>query len=252
MKPYKKLNLEPIEGTKYHFFYKLSQGLRAFVDFVGRLGSWAVLPLILFTCADAFLRKLGPAQIDLAEWASAFGMGWFFQSTLMQELEWHFHTILFALVLGFGYIHNTHVRVDVVRETLHFRKKAWLEFIGCTIFMIPFTVILGWFAVEYAYKSYEVNEVSASLVGLGHRWVIKSVLVVGMLMAFLAGVAVWLQTVIILFAPQGDQARFPLMTLDWPEEEGDKIEGKERIKLEDFPDDDVRGIATAENPKGGS
>ena len=34
----------------------------------------------------------------------------------------------------------------------------------------------------------------------------------------------------------GDQdQRFPLMTLEWPEEAGTKIEGKERIKLEDAP-----------------
>ena len=30
--------------------------------------------------------------------------------------------------------------------------------------------------------------------------------------------------------------RFPLMTLDWPEETGSRIEGKERVKLEDSMD----------------
>jgi hypothetical protein len=30
--------------------------------------------------------------------------------------------------------------------------------------------------------------------------------------------------------------RFKLMTLEWPEEAGTRIEGKERIKLEDTPD----------------
>ena len=35
--------------------------------------------------------------------------------------------MLFTLVLGYGYIWNTHVRVDLVRENLAFRKKAWLD-----------------------------------------------------------------------------------------------------------------------------
>jgi hypothetical protein len=35
-----------------------------------------------------------------------------------------------------------------------------------------------------------------------------------------------------LWGPQN--IRFPLMTLDWPEEEGEKLEGKERIKLEEL------------------
>ena len=42
----------------------------------------------------------------------------------------------------------------------------------------------------------------------------------------------WLQVAIVLWGPQN--IRFPLMTLEWPEEAGEKIEGKERIKLEDL------------------
>jgi hypothetical protein len=124
------------------------------------------------------------------------------------------------------------VRVDLVRETLAFRKKAWLELAGLTFFMIPYCLTVIWFASIYAYDSYMISEISASQVGLSHRWVIKSVLVFGMIVAALSGVAVWLQVAIVLWGPQN--IRFPLMTLDWPEEEGEKLEGKERIKLEEL------------------
>jgi cytoskeletal protein RodZ len=67
-------------------------------------------------------------------------------------------------------------------------------------------------------------------VGLSHRWFIKSVLVIGLAVAVIAGIAAWLQVVTILWGPQ--QLRFPLMTLDWPETE-QKIEGKTRVRLED-------------------
>jgi hypothetical protein len=69
-----------------------------------------------------------------------------------------------------------------------------------------------------------------STVGLGHRWIIKTVLIIGLTVAVIAGIAAWLQVVTILWGPQG--LRFPLMTLDWPETE-QKIEGKTRVKLED-------------------
>ena len=42
----------------------------------------------------------------------------------------------------------------------------------------------------------------------------------------------WLQVAMVLWGPQN--IRFPLMTLEWPEEAGEKIEGKERIKLEEL------------------
>jgi TRAP-type mannitol/chloroaromatic compound transport system permease small subunit len=206
---------------------KISDALRSFVDFVGRWGGWLIIPLVIITVFDVTARKLVWVQIWLVE-----NFGRIFESTLLQELEWHVHTALFALVLGYGYIWNTHVRVDLIRETLAFRKKAWLEFIGLTCFMIPYTLTVIWFAWIYAYDSFMINEISASQVGLSHRWIIKSVLVFGLVVAALSGLAVLLQVAIVLWGPQN--IRFPLMTLEWPEEEGEKIEGKERIKLEDL------------------
>lgn len=208
---------------------RVSEALRKFVDLVGRGASWLFVPLILITVFDVVARKLIWIQIWLVD---TFGR--IFESTLLQELEWHFHTGLFALVLGYGYIWNSHVRVDLVRESLSFRKKAWLEFFGLTFFLLPYCCIVIWFALGYAYSSYEIGEISASQVGLSHRWAIKSVLVIGLIFAALAGIAVWLQVVILLWGPQ--DVRFKLMTLDWPEEEGTYIEGKKRIELEETDD----------------
>jgi TRAP-type mannitol/chloroaromatic compound transport system permease small subunit len=204
---------------------RVSDALRSFVDITGRCASWLIVPLVIITVFDVTVRKMVWMQIWLVE-----HFGRIFQSTLLQELEWHFHTALFTLVLGYGYIWNTHVRVDLVRETLAFRKKAWLEFFGLTFFMIPYCLIVIWFASIYAYDSWAINEISASQVGLTHRWIIKSVLVFGLVVAALSGVAVWLQVAIVLWGPQN--IRFPLMTLEWPEEAGTRIEGKERIDLE--------------------
>lgn len=216
---------------------RVSERLRRFVDFTGRWGSWLVMPMVLFTIIDVVGRKIHwlddkgiqhGMQVFLV---STFGR--IFESTMLQELEWHFHAGLFALVLGYGYIHNTHVRVDLIRERLVLRKKAWLELIGISVFLVPFTLTILWFAIGYAHGSFLMNEQSTSTVGLTHRWIIKSVLVVGLLMVLAAGIAVWLQAVLVLF---GDPARrFPLMTLEWPEEDS-KIEGKERVRLEDAMD----------------
>jgi len=215
------------------FALRLSERLRRFVDFTGRWGSWLVMPMVLFTVLDIVARKIHWLDDDGIQhglqvfMVSTFGR--LFESTMLQELEWHFHAALFALVLGYGYIYNTHVRVDLIRERLVLRKKAWLELVGISVFLIPFTVTILWFAIGYAYGSFGMNEQSTSTVGLTHRWIIKSVLVFGLITVVVAGISVWLQVVLVLF---GDPARrFPLMTLEWPEEDV-KVEGKERVKLE--------------------
>lgn len=213
---------------------RIAERLRGVVEFVGRWAAWLSLPVIIVTCIDVIGRKSRYVDRDgithsLQLWL-ANNVSRFFESTVLQELEWHFHAALFALVLGYGVVYNTHVRIDLIRDSLEFRKKAWLELAGLTFFMLPYCAVVIWFAIDYVIGSYTVGEGSASTVGLTHRWIIKAVLVIGLLVAMLSGIAAWLQVATILWGPQG--VRFRLMTLDWPEEE-QKIEGKTRVRLED-------------------
>ena len=225
------------------FILRLSEGLRRFVDMVGRFGSWFLIPLVLITVFDLGLRKTGEVQLWLIENVSAI-----FGSTLLQELEWHAHTVLFTLVLGYGYIWNSHVRVDLIRENLEFRTKAWLELIGLTFFLVPYLCVIAYFAYIYAYDSWAIGEISASLVGLSHRWIIKSFLFLGIIVAIIAGLSVWLQVAIALFGPS--HHRFPLMTIEWPEETDTKIEGKARLDLSKAEDAlAVRAKAASEKAK---
>jgi hypothetical protein len=80
---------------------------------------------------------------------------------------------------------------------------------------------------------------------VSHRWIIKSVLAFGLIVAVVAGIAVWLQMAIVLFGPK--HHRFPLMTLEWPEESGTMVEGKERLDLDKA--EDVLEVRAAEQKK---
>jgi len=189
---------------------KFSQNLSHFVNRVGKLSTFFIIPLVLITMWDVICRKLVWVQIWLVE-----NLGRIFESTLLQELEWHFHTALFLMVLGYGFTHNRHVRVDFIRENLKFRTKVWIDFLGTSILMLPWICVLIYFSFIYVRESFIINEVSASLVGLSHRWVIKSFLIAGFLLSLLSGIAVWLQTFILLFGSR--DYRLNPMTIDLPE-----------------------------------
>ena len=195
----------------------------------GTIGKWAtlfMLPMVGITVWDVFQRKtmkfvgdimLDQGWLDARNWMYGNLLEWLpFRSTLLQELEWHFHVANFALVLGYGYIYNRHVRVDLVREKLSFRNQAWVEFIGVSLFMIPFCLIVAYFSVDYVASAFATNEQSSSLVGLSHRWAIKSILVFGLLLAAVAGFAVWLQVAFALFGPRNYQ--FPCYVIENDEE----------------------------------
>lgn len=219
------------------FALRMSTMLGKLVGTIGKWGTLFLIPMILITVWDVLQRKimkfvgdimLAQGWIDARDWMYSHFLGALpFQSTLLQELEWHFHVATFALVLGYGYIYNRHVRVDLIREKLAFRKQAWIELVGVSLFMIPYCLIVGWFSIDYAYDAYLTNEQSASLVGLSHRWAIKSILVFGLGVAVFAGFAVWLQVAFALFGPRED--KFPLYVIEHEEEKLAKREMLDNI-----------------------
>ena len=215
-----------MRGSRLQVLVDTSLKLRSFVEWIGTAAALLFIPVVVITVWDVVARKL--------IWIQQFMMATFgnlFSSTILQELEWHFHTALFALVFGYGFARNSHVRVDLVRARLTSRKQAWIEFLGTTIFAIPFGIVIVYFGYRFALQSYVTNEVSVSMIGLTHRWIIKTIFGLGLVVSLVATIAVWLQSVVVLFASR--ELRFELMTLEWPEEMGGGVEGYRRLDLGD-------------------
>lgn len=152
--------------------------LRALVTGIGRLVGWLLIVLMGVTIFDVITRRF-------------FVLG----STQLQELEWHIHTVIFALALGYAYLRNDHVRIELVYGRLRRRSRLWIEIAGICLFLMPFTGVTLYYGTQFAYSAFLSGEASPSPVGLPHRWVIKSVLPLGLLVLLLAAVAVLLRCV---------------------------------------------------------
>lgn len=163
---------------------KISHGLDSVVSKIGRIAAWAGLLLIAVTLFDVVTRRF-------------LVLG----STKLQELEWHLHVVLFAFVLGYAYLKDSHVRIDLVRERLSPRARWWIELVGCVLFLIPYCALVIYFSYDFALRSFDVNEISASATGLSHRWVIKAAIPLGFGLLALAGIAVLLRKIVQLFGP---------------------------------------------------
>ena len=163
-------------------FY-LSLGIEGLVKFFGKLGAWLSLPLIFIIIFDIITRRF-------------FILG----STKLQEMEWHLHSAIFLLALGFAYIRNSHVRIEIVREMYPSLLKAIFEILGVLFFLIPYTLMIIYYGIDFVYRSFNLNEVSAALTGLSHRWIIKSFIPLGMLLLLLAGLSILIKNVIFIVA----------------------------------------------------
>ena len=102
-------------------------------------------------------------------------------STRLQELEWHFHAMLFLTWIGYAYVKDSHVRIDIVTGGLSARKQAWLELFGCIVFALPYLLMALPYAHAFFMTSFFQNEGSPAPNGLPMRWIIKGVPVLRLL-----------------------------------------------------------------------
>ena len=89
------------------------------------------------------------------------------------ELEWHLFGILFLLSAAYTWKHDRHVRVDLFYEKYSEQKKAWINFIGTLIFVVPWCVLVIHCSLDYAINSLSFRESSPNPNGLPARYIIK-------------------------------------------------------------------------------
>lgn len=193
---------------------------------IGKIGSWFILPLIGIIMFDVITRKIDFFRILLAE----ANIAWF-NPNIFQDSEWHLHAILLFTSFGYGYLMNSHVRVDIFRELLVKRKQAWIEFIGLTLMAIPYLLIITYFAYTFVALSFSQGEGSESLTGIGMRYIIKSVMVFGFLSLLAALLATWLRLFVFLFGDDDvrKKARDVIAVFAHSDEDDDEV----RIVLDD-------------------
>lgn len=107
-------------------------------------------------------------------------------STFLQFIEWEAFTLLILLTIGFAYVRDQHVRVDILRENLGRRTRAVIELIGLAVFIVPLCAIVFWYGTDYVVSAYQDGERSALTMFRPLKWVIKASLPSGMLLLLLA------------------------------------------------------------------
>ena len=217
----------------------VARGLDSFARAVGKTIGWIMLPLIFVIMFDVITRKLDYTRLLFAGYTAESGVS---VSTILQDLEWHFHGALLLLTFGFGYLANAHVRVDVFRELLQRRGQAKLELAGLIICAIPFLCLMIYYSFDMALLSYHQGEGSESLTGIGERWIIKSMMVIGFVVAMLAVITTLIRLIAYLF---GDEASHleALNTLEIFTDDHEELE-KARQEAE-------RALAESLRPGGG-
>lgn len=125
------------------------------------VAAWTFIPELVFVRATDILSRQLFRQPP---------SGWF------QAIEWAGFWSLIVLGAGYAYWKNAHVRVDVVRERLSAKGKAWVEIFGFVFLLSPVcavVLIAGW---EFVLRSFLDGELSGALMGSETQWIFKAMM----------------------------------------------------------------------------
>ncbi len=150
--------------------------LAAFIDKlnekIGIFSGWLTTTLVLVVCYDVFTRYLLNSS-----------------SVAVQELEWHLFSVIFLFGAAYTLKYDRHVRVDVFYVNFSVKRKAWINFLGSLIFLIPFTILLLRTSHIFVLNSFIISETSPDAGGLPARYILKACIPLGFFFLLLQGVS---------------------------------------------------------------
>lgn len=139
---------------------------------IGRTVCWLAVSMVVVQFFVVVLRY-------------GFGLGFVW----MQESIIYMHSYMFMLGAAFTYYIDGHVRVDILYGSMSDKGKAWVNLLGSTLFMIPMSLALFYYAFPVVVSSWEVLESSKETSGIPAVFILRSALLIFPVMMILQAIS---------------------------------------------------------------
>lgn len=138
---------------------------------VGKFTMWLILATTLISAGNALVRKF-------------FNVS----SNGLLEIQWYLFAGVFMLGASYGFLRNSHVRIDFISAKLSDRARNWVDIVGIVGVLFPFCLVvisLGWPFFMQAFTSGEMSQNAGGLI----RWPAYILIPVGFALLLLQGVS---------------------------------------------------------------
>ena len=150
----------------------LSRWIDNLNEWIGQGVAWVTLGLVLVVFIDVVMRYL-------------FNTSFVFT----QELEWHLFGFIFLIGAGYTLLHDGHVRVDIIYQRLSHKGRAWVNFVGVLLFLIPGCLMVISTSWKFTVTSYAILEGSPDPGGIPFRFLLKGCIPVGFTLLLMQGIS---------------------------------------------------------------
>jgi TRAP-type mannitol/chloroaromatic compound transport system permease small subunit len=138
---------------------------------IGKLTMWLVLITTLISAGNAIVRK-------------AFDIS----SNGMLEIQWYLFAAVFMLGASYGFLKNSHVRIDFISSRLSSRTRNWIDVGGILLVLFPLCALLITLSWPFFWSAFTSGEMSQNAGGL-LRWPAYILIPVGFGLLMLQGVS---------------------------------------------------------------
>jgi TRAP-type mannitol/chloroaromatic compound transport system permease small subunit len=150
---------------------KFVRAVDAFNEFIGKYVALLILPLVGVVTYEVVLRKVFHSPTI-----------WAFEMTV------YLYGAHFLLGAAYTYLHDRHVRIDILYQKLPVRIQLWVSVVTFLVIFVPFVGGLSWAAVLYAGHSIATKELSWSA-WKPPVYIYKAIMPIGLIMLFVQGLA---------------------------------------------------------------
>jgi TRAP-type mannitol/chloroaromatic compound transport system permease small subunit len=194
---------------------KFSKGVDGLNTVVGKATMWLILATTIISAGNAIVRKVFNTS-----------------SNSLLEIQWYLFAAVFLLGAGYGFLKNSHVRIDFISSKLSFRARNWIDVLGIVLVLFPFCAIiisLGWPFFMQAFTSGEMSQNAGGLI----RWPAYVLIPIGFALLMLQGVSELIKRIAFLTGNGPDVL------------ESDDAKSDDQKKLEELEAQTARDLAGA-------
>ena len=158
----------------------ISRVIDAVNERIGRVVYWCVLAAVLVSAGNAIVRY----SLNTS-------------SNAWLEIHWYLFAAVFLLCYGYTFLHNEHIRIDVVSGRLSRRTQVWIDIFGTVVFMLPMTGFIAWLSWPIFVNAWVSGEISGNAGGL-IRWPARLLVPLGFFLLFVQGLSELIKRVAFL------------------------------------------------------
>lgn len=152
-------------------FLTLSRLIDKISTWVGKLTMWLILATTLISAGNAIVRKI-------------FNVS----SNGLLEIQWYLFAAVFLMGAGYGFLKNSHVRIDFIASRLSARTRNWIDVVGIIVVLFPFCmlcIVLSWPLFTNALATSEMSQNAGGLI----RWPAYGLIPLGFSLLALQGLS---------------------------------------------------------------